>query len=171
MLDLKSKITQIKDWPKKGAIYTDISDIFLDAQSFKYVIKELAEFYKNKKIDYVAGIEARGFMVSSALAYELGVGAIMIRKKAKQPPPIIFQEYTYEYSSSIVVMRKDALKQGQRIVLVDDILATGCTMEASISLIKRLKAEVVGISFVVEKEDLKGRDKFKKYKINSVVKI
>lgn len=168
-MDLKSKIREIPDWPIKGINFKDISTIIEDKEAFKYTIDKLIEPYKNKKIDKIVGIDARGFLFCSAMAYLLNTGCVMIRKKGKLPWKTISQEYALEYGTNTIEMHEDSIKPGEKVILVDDLLATGGTMAATIDLVKKLGGEIIGISFIVELDFLKGRGKLEDYQINSLV--
>lgn len=172
MLDeLRSKITHIDDWPTKGVRYTDTSKVFSDATLFQNVIRALVEPYQQAKPDAIIGIEARGFILAGAMAHELGCGMVMVRRRGKLPPPVVSQEYSYEYSSNVIEMSERAIQPGQRIVLVDDILSTGATAAAALKLIKCLGGEVVGISCIVEKAFLSPRERLAGFPIHSLLKI
>jgi len=168
-LDFKAKIIQIPDWPNPGITCFDTSSVLADPLYFKQAIEELARPYLEQKIDLMVGIEARGFLVASVLAYRLGSGVVMIRKKGKLPRETIAQEYSYEYASNIIEINADAVKPGQRVVLIDDILATGGTMSAAVKLVNRLGGEIVGISFVVKMDFMAGEERLKGQKIYSLV--
>jgi adenine phosphoribosyltransferase len=168
-LDLKSKLRAIPNWPKSGVTFIDITTLLIDAEAFKSVIDQLTQYFAKKKIDAVVGVEARGFMIGAPIAYKLGTGFIPARKKGKLPYKKLSVEYTLEYGSESVEMHKDALKKGQRIAVIDDLLATGGTAEATVRLVEKMGGNVVGVAFVVELDFLKGRDKLKKYDLVSLV--
>lgn len=168
-LDIKAKIIHIEDWPTKGISYTDTSRLLADPEDFNDIITKLAEPYQSQKIDKVVGIEARGFLLAGALALKLGAGAIMIRKKGKLPAPRLTQEYSYEYSSSAVEISRAALQAGERVVLVDDVLATGASAAAAVKLLKELKADIIGISCIVVKSFLAPQTRLKGQNINFLV--
>ena len=168
-MDLKSKIREVPDWPKKGISFKDVTTLFEDAEAFKYTIDKLCEPYENEKIDIIAGIDARGFLLAAAMAYKLGTGIAIIRKKGKLPYKTISREYALEYGSNTIEMHKDTIKPGMKVLIVDDLLATGGTMAAAIDLVEELKGKIMGIDFIVELDALKGREKIKKYKLRSLV--
>ena len=158
---IKSAIREIPNFPKEGILFRDITTALKDAEVLKITIDEMYETFKDKKIDYVAGIESRGFIYGMPLAYKLGCGFIPVRKPNKLPAETISQEYALEYGTDKIEIHKDALTKGDRVLIVDDLLATGGTAAAAVSLISQV-AEVVGMAFVIELEDLKGRDKLPK---------
>lgn len=160
MLDyVNSTVRAIKDFPKEGIIFRDITTATKDAKAFKYIIDYFVEQFKNEKIDYVIGIESRGFVFGSALAYMLNAGFVFIRKPNKLPAETISEEYSLEYGTDKIEIHKDALKEGDRVIIIDDLLATGGTMEAAVKLVKKIGAETVSCAFVIELDDLKGREK------------
>lgn len=169
MINLKSKIREVPDWPKKGVNFKDITPLLQDKEAFKYAIDVLCELYLKNRPDVIVGIDARGFILSAAMAYKLGTGLVIIRKKGKLPPKTIQQEYALEYASETIEMREDAIKSGQKVLVVDDVLATGGTMKATCDIVERLGGEIIGITFLIELDFLKGREKLKKYKINSLL--
>ena len=167
---IKSMIRNVPDFPKKGIMFRDITTALKDAQTLKLTVDEIYEQFKDEKIDYVAGIESRGFIYGMPLAYKLNCGFIPIRKPKKLPCEVISQEYELEYGTDKIEIHKDALKKGDRVLIVDDLLATGGTAQAAIKLVSQV-AEPVGIAFVIELEDLGGREKLPKdIKIVSLVK-
>lgn len=168
-MDLKSKIREIPDWPIKGVNFKDISTIIEDKDAFKFTIDELVKPYQGQKIDKIVGIDARGFLFCSAMAYLLNTGCVMIRKKGKLPWKTISQEYALEYGTNTIEMHEDSIKTGEKVILVDDLLATGGTMAATVDLVKKLGGEILGISFIVELDFLKGREKLKNYPIYTLV--
>ena len=169
MYDLKSKIREIPDWPKPGVGFKDITPLLGDAEGFREVIDKLAEPYSGQKIDKVVGIDARGFIFAAALAYKLGAGLAIVRKKGKLPWKTIGAEYALEYASNAIEMHEDAVLPGERVLITDDVLATGGTMEATVGLVKKLGGEIVGISFVIELSFLGGRTKLGDSKVYSLL--
>jgi len=167
---VKSKIRSVEDWPKQGVVFRDITPVLEDAEYFKFVIDELAKLTEGKQIDKVVGIDARGFIIASALAYKLGVGLAIVRKKGKLPPKTIGESYNLEYATNCLEMRADTIKPNEKVIIVDDVLATGGTMSATVNLIKKLKGEIAGILFLIELIDLKGREKLKKEEVGSLIK-
>ena len=169
-VDLKTHITQTNDWPRPGIVTYDIGPLLRDRDLFQEILERLAEPYKGQKIDAIVGLEARGFVLASALANKLNTGIILIRKKGKLPPPTIAQEYSYEYASSVIEIQSNSLASGQNIVLVDDILATGGTMAAAVKLVNRLGANILGISFVISMDFMAGSDRLRGQNIHSLIR-
>lgn len=157
MTDLKSLIRTIPDYPKPGIMFRDITTLLGDAQGFKAVIAQMAEPYRTQPIDAVVGIEARGFILGGAVADRLGCGFIPIRKKGKLPHKTIGQEYTLEYGVDVIEMHEDAVSNGERVLIVDDLIATGGTAEAACKLLHRSGADIAGATFVVDLPELGGR--------------
>ena len=161
---------QKPNFPKEGIMFRDITTALKDAETLKITIDEIYEAFKNEKIDYVAGIESRGFIYGMPLAYKLGCGFVPVRKPNKLPAEVISQEYELEYGTDKIEIHKDAFKKGDKILIVDDLLATGGTAAAAVKLVTSV-ADVVGMAFVIELEDLKGREKLPQdIKIVSLVK-
>ncbi|MGB8814067.1 MAG: adenine phosphoribosyltransferase [Paracoccaceae bacterium] len=156
---VKDYIRTIVDFPHEGILFRDVTTLFADARGFRMAIDQLLTPYAGMRIDKVTGLEARGFILGGAVAHQLSTGFIPIRKKGKLPGSTIAQSYTLEYGEAVVEIHDDALKPGEKVLLVDDLLATGGTAEAGIRLIERLGAEVVGCAFVVDLPDLGGRKK------------
>ncbi len=167
---IKSMIRDIEDFPKKGIVFRDITTAIKDSETLKIMIDELFEIFKDKKIDYIAGIESRGFIFGMPLAYKLNCGFIPIRKPNKLPAEVISQSYDLEYGSDKIEIHKDALKKGDRVLIVDDLLATGGTAAAAVKLVESV-ADVAGCAFVIELGDLAGREKLKgEFEVVSLVK-
>lgn len=156
---VESKIRDIQDFPKEGIIFRDITTAIKDAEALKLIIDFLTEKFKDKKIDYVVGIESRGFIFGSALAYNLGAGLVLIRKPGKLPAKTISQTYDLEYGTDKIEMHCDAIEKGKNVLVIDDLLATGGTVNASIKLLNQTGANIIGAAFVIELTDLKGREK------------
>lgn len=169
--ELKSKIRNIPDWPKKGIIFRDITPLLNDREAFKKAVDWLAEPYINKGIATVVGIDARGFTLAAAIAYKIGAGLVLIRKKGKLPHKTISREYSLEYATNTLEIHVDSIRQDDRVLLVDDLLATGGSMEATIHLVEKLSGHIIGISFLIELTDLKGRNKLGRYPVNSLIKF
>lgn len=169
--DIKSKIRTIPDWPKKGVMFRDITTLLKDEKAFRDTCQRLYEHYEDKEIDIVAGIESRGFIFGTALAMLLKKGFVPIRKKGKLPAETLVQEYELEYGVDQVEIHRDAVKKGDKVLLVDDLIATGGSMKAACQLIERCGGTVVGCAFVVELSDLHGRDKLKGYEIFRLVEF
>lgn len=169
--ELKNAIRDIPDFPKKGIIFKDITTLIKDKFLFRNVIDEFYNRYKDKHIDYVACIEARGFIFGGALAYKLGAGVIPIRKKGKLPHKTRSATYELEYGTDSLHIHEDALVPGHRVLIVDDLLATGGTTKATAQLIRELGGELIEIAFLIELEFLHGRDKLKDYNVFSLIKF
>lgn len=157
--DLKSLIRTIPDYPKPGIMFRDVTTLFADPQGFKAAIAQIAEPYRKEPVDAVAGIEARGFILGGAVADRLGCGFIPIRKKGKLPWKTVGQDYELEYGTDTIEIHEDAIKEGERILVVDDLIATGGTAEAAAKLITRTGGEVLGAVFVIDLPELGGRKK------------
>jgi len=157
--DLKRLIRSIPDYPKPGIMFRDVTTLFRDADGFEMAIIALAKPFEERSVDAVAGIEARGFILGGAVADRLGCGFIPIRKKGKLPWKTIGQEYTLEYGVDAIEIHEDAIRQGERILIVDDLIATGGTAEAAAKLVRRSGGEVVGAAFVIDLPDLGGLGK------------
>jgi len=168
---IKSKIRTIPHWPKEGIMFRDITTLIKDPEGLRETIDLLYERYKDKKIDKVVGIESRGFIFGAPLAYALGCGFIPVRKPGKLPAECVSEEYTLEYGTDKIEIHKDAISKGDRILIVDDLLATGGTMSATRNLVKKLGGKVVECAFIVDLIDLKGREKLDGENIYSVVEF
>ncbi len=155
-MSFKSLIRTIPHYPKQGIMFRDITTLLQDAQGFAMVIDGLVEQYKNQPIDKIAGIEARGFIIGAALAYKLGVGFVPVRKVGKLPAETISQEYELEYGLDHLEIHTDAIKAGEQVLLIDDLIATGGTAEAAVALIQKLGGELIGCGFVIDLPDLGG---------------
>lgn len=158
-MDLKSKIREVPDWPKKGVNFKDITTLLEDKEAFQSLVNEMTAFFKDVKIDKIVGIDARGFLIAAPVAYNLRVGLSIVRKKGKLPHNTIAQEYTLEYASNVIEMHEDTIKKGEKVVLLDDLLATGGTALATCDLIEKLGGEIVGTGFVVDLPFLGGSKK------------
>lgn len=156
---IKSKIRDVPDFPKEGILFKDITTVLSDPTAFKKAIDLLADRYKDQDIDYIAGIEARGFIFGSALAYKLGKGFIPIRKPGKLPAKTEQVTYELEYGTDSLEIHSDAVEKGNKVLIVDDLLATGGTADAAVKLVQKIGGNVAGVAFVVELEFLKGREK------------
>jgi adenine phosphoribosyltransferase len=168
-MDIKKYIRDIPDFPKKGILFHDISTLFQNREAVKYVLKELSGRYKDQKIDCVVGIEARGFILGAMLSEILDCAFVMIRKPGKLPAETISEEYELEYGSDTVEIHKDALKRGDKVLLVDDLVATGGTILAGIRLIEKLGAEIKGVLSIIDMPDLGGRMKLLPYNYQYIV--
>ncbi len=160
-MDLKTVIRSIPDFPKPGILYRDITTLLTDARGFRRAVDELVQPLAGAKIDKVAGIEARGFILGGAIAHQLSVGFVPIRKKGKLPHKTISQSYELEYGTDDIEIHVDAIETGERVLLVDDLIATGGTAMAAIQLLERAGAEIVLCTFVVDLPDLGGADKLR----------
>lgn len=160
--DVKDKIRSIPDFPKQGILFRDITTALLDADTLIKMIDFICDNFKNDKIDYVVGLESRGFIFGMPVAYKLGVGFIPVRKPNKLPAATIKESYELEYGTDSLEIHADALKIGDRVLVVDDLLATGGTAAAACNLIHKTGAQIVGCSFVIELDDLNGRGKLPK---------
>jgi adenine phosphoribosyltransferase len=154
---VKDYIRTIVDFPHEGIMFRDVTTLFADARGFRMCIDQLLHPYAGRRIDKVVGLEARGFILGGAIAHQLTVGFVPVRKKGKLPGTTISQDYKLEYGEAIVEIHDDALQPGEKVLLVDDLLATGGTAEAGIRLIERLGAEIVGCAFIVDLPELGGR--------------
>jgi adenine phosphoribosyltransferase len=157
-MDLKDYVASIPGFPKEGIIFRDVTPMLQDADAFKESIKQMADYAKDKNIDVVVGPEARGFLFGCPVAIEIGAGFVPVRKPGKLPRETVSKSYDLEYGSNTIEMHKDAIKKGQRVLIVDDLLATGGTVEAAIDLIEEMGGVVAGIAFVIELKDLKAAD-------------
>ncbi|MDP3883038.1 MAG: adenine phosphoribosyltransferase [Candidatus Staskawiczbacteria bacterium] len=167
---IKAKIREIPDWPKPGVNFKDITPLLEDKKLFSLTIDRLCAPYENEKIDKIIGIDARGFLLASAMAYKLKTGVAIIRKKGKLPSKTVSKQYALEYGSNTIEMHQDSILPGEKILLVDDVLATGGTMAAAVNLVKKLKGEIIGIEFLIELSFLNGKNALKGQKINSLIK-
>lgn len=156
---IKNSIRNVPDFPKQGIQFKDITTALKDAEILKEILDTCAQHYRDKKIDYVVGIESRGFIFGTALAYLLNCGFIPVRKPGKLPAKVISQEYELEYGTDRIEMHADALTRGDNVLIVDDLLATGGTAKAAADLVQKTGAKVVEFAFVIELNDLHGRDK------------
>lgn len=168
--DLKTYIRDIPDFPKKGIIFKDITTLLNNPLAFKKAIDLLVERYNKEKIDYVVAVESRGFIFGSVLAYQLGAGFVPVRKKGKLPSKTKSVTYSLEYGTDTLEMHEDAILPNSRVLIADDLLATGGTVNAAVQLIENFKAKVVGVAFLVELTFLNGKEKLKNVPIYSVIK-
>lgn len=169
-MDLKSKVRRISQF--KGVVFWDITPLLKDKDSLRESVKQLADHFRKEPIDLVVSNEARGFIIGAAVAYELGVGFVPIRKKGKLPAKCVELVYKKEYESDIIEIHEDAIEKGQKILLIDDLLATGGTMKANLDLVERLGGKVVGLGFLVELCYLEGRKLLdSKYNVYSLIQL
>ncbi len=183
-MDLKNFIKDVPDYPKPGIIFKDITPLLGNGEAFQFVINSFAERFSafsvipaeagiqvnNKKIDVVVGIDARGFLLAAPVAYKLGAGLAIVRKPGKLPRKTIREDYTLEYASNSLEMHTDAIAPGQNVLIVDDVLATGGTMEATCKLVRKLGGNIAGILFLIELEFLGGRKKLEGYDVRAEIK-
>ena len=167
--DLRSKIREIPDFPKPGILFYDITTLLKDAAAYKESIDLMLAPYAGEQIDLVVGMESRGFIFSAPMAYQIDAGLVPVRKLGKLPAETISVEYALEYGSNTLEIHRDAVQPGQKVLIVDDLLATGGRVKGTIELIERLKGEVVGLAFLVELEFLKGRDRLEGRRVTSVI--
>lgn len=158
-IDLKTKIRNVPDFPKPGIMFRDITTLIKDKDAYQQVIDDFYEVFKDDKIDYVAAIESRGYLVGAPLAYKLGAGLIIIRKPGKLPADVEKVEYALEYGTDALEIHKDAIEKGKRVLIIDDLLATGGTIGAACQLVEKVGGEIVSIAFMIELEALNGRAK------------
>ncbi len=168
---IKSKIRTVPHWPKQGIMFKDITTLLKDADGFKETIDLLFNRYKDKKIDKVIGIESRGFIFGAPLAYLLGCGFIPVRKPGKLPAECESEEYALEYGKDKIEIHKDAIQEGDKILIVDDLIATAGTASAARNLVKKLGGKIVECAFIIELTDLRGRDKLKGENVYSIVEF
>lgn len=168
-MNLKDKLREVPNFPKEGIVFIDITTLIKDGVAFRHAIDALTERYRNKRIDMVVAVEARGFLFGAPLAYNLGTGIVPVRKEGKLPSEILRAEYALEYGNNVVEMHSDGISPGQRVLVVDDLLATGGTAVATVQLVERLGGEVVSLAFLVELSFLSGRDKLEGYEVYSLV--
>lgn len=171
MEELKKAIRDIPDFPKKGILFKDITTLLRDPLSFQRTVDLLGHRYIGKRIDLVVGIEARGFVIGAALAYKLGAGVILVRKPGKLPYKTHRESYQLEYGTDALEIHQDAIELGQRVLIADDVLATGGTVSAVIKLIERMGGDIVECAFLAELEFLKGRERLEPYPVFSLIKF
>jgi adenine phosphoribosyltransferase len=157
--ELKQRIREIPDFPKAGILFRDITPLLSDGKAFRQAIDSIGERYVDRKVDIVVGVEARGFIMGSALAYKLGAGNVLVRKQGKLPYKTHRTTYALEYGTDTLEIHQDAIKPGQRVVLADDLLATGGTISAAAELVRQLGGEIVELAFLIELTALKGRER------------
>ena len=170
MKELADYVTTIPDFPKEGIMFRDVTTLVQDPDGLKQTIDGLVEHLKGVDFDVIVGSESRGFLFGAPVAYAMGKGFILARKKGKLPREVISEEYALEYGTATIEMHTDAIKPGQKVVIIDDLIATGGTTDAVVKLVERLKGEIVSIGFVIELAGLKGMEKFEKYHPFSLIK-
>jgi adenine phosphoribosyltransferase len=169
LLDYKSLIREVPDFPKPGISFKDITTILKDGPALRQVTDELAAHFAPAKPDLIVGAESRGFLLGAPLAYKMGCGLVVVRKPGKLPAAVAKVSYQLEYGEDSLEIHLDAIKPGQKVLVVDDLLATGGTISATAELVKQLKGDIVGFAFLIELDDLKGREKLKSYDVFSLV--
>lgn len=169
--DLKVKIRDIPNFPKDGIVFKDITTLLSDPEAYRKAIDGMAQHYEGRAIDLVVGVEARGFIISAALSYKLGAGLVLIRKPGKLPYLTHRTEYTLEYGTDELEMHQDAIKPGQKVLIADDLLATGGTISAATNLVEMLQGDIVGLCFLVELTFLDGRQRIGDYDIFSLIQF
>lgn len=167
-MELKDKIRVIDGFPKEGISFKDITTLLQDKEAFKYSIDKMANYLKDKNVDVIVGPEARGFLFGAPIAYAIGAGFVPIRKQGKLPYDTLKINYNLEYGSDCLEMHKDAIKPGQRVAIIDDLLATGGTTSSVANLIEHAGGKIVTLGFIIELTDLKGREKLKNYDVVSL---
>ncbi|WP_409270775.1 adenine phosphoribosyltransferase [Neobacillus sp. SCS-31] len=170
-MDLKQFVTIVPDWPKPGINFKDITTLMDNGEAYKYATDQIVEYAREKKIDLVVGPEARGFIIGCPVAYSLEVGFAPVRKEGKLPRETIKMSYGLEYGKDVLTIHKDAIKPGQRVLITDDLLATGGTIEATIKLVEELGGVVAGIAFLIELTYLEGRKKLEGYDLLTLMKF
>jgi adenine phosphoribosyltransferase len=170
LMDLAKIIRDVPDFPEKGIIFKDITTLLKNKEALKYVIDSMVDRYRDKQIDKIVAIESRGFIFGGAVAYLLGCGFVPARKPGKLPAEKISESYTLEYGTNTLEIHTDAIEEGDRVLVIDDLLATGGTAAAVAKMVERLKGKVVAIEFLIELEFLNGREKVKNYNVNSYIR-
>ena len=167
--ELRAKIREVPDFPKPGILFYDITTLLKDAEAYRDAVNLMVKPYKEAQVDIVVGMESRGFIFSGPIAYQLHAGLVPVRKLGKLPSETVSVEYALEYGSNTLEIHKDAIQPGQRVLIVDDLLATGGTVRGTIELVERLRGTIVGLDFLVELTFLKGRERLTGYQAASVV--
>lgn len=170
-MDLKQYVTTVPDWPKPGIQFKDITTLMDNGEAYKYATDQIVAYAREKAIDLVVGPEARGFIIGCPVAYSLGVGFAPVRKEGKLPRETVKAEYGLEYGKDVLTIHKDAIKPGQRVLITDDLLATGGTIDATIRLVEQLGGVVAGIAFLIELSYLEGRSKLDNYDILTLMEF
>ena len=170
-MDLTKYVRTVPDFPKKGIMFRDITTLLQNPEAFRYACDQLADRYKDNKPDVIVGIESRGFIFGAAMAYKLGIPFALVRKPGKLPFKTIKQEYSLEYGTDAIEMHVDAVKKGDRVLIVDDLIATGGTVAATAKLVEELGGEIMECAFVIDLPDLKGKEKISQYKIFTLIEF
>ena len=168
-MDLSQYVTTVENWPKEGISFKDITTIMDNGQAYKYTTDKIVEFAKEVGAEVIVGPEARGFIIGCPVAYALEIGFAPVRKEGKLPREVVRVEYGLEYGQDVLTMHKDAIKPGQKVLIVDDLLATGGTVDATIQLINTLGGVVAGCAFIIELKDLDGRSKIGNYPVKTLI--
>lgn len=168
--ELRAKIREVPDFPKPGILFYDITTLLKDAAAYREAIDLMLEPFRSVHIDLVVGMESRGFIFSAPMAYQLGAGLVPVRKLGKLPAETLSVEYALEYGTNTLEIHRDAIRPGQKVLIVDDLLATGGTVKGTIELVERLKGDLVGLSFLVELDILHGRDRLEGRRVSSVIR-
>ena len=168
--ELRARIREIPDFPKPGILFYDITTMLKDSAAYRESIDLMLEPWRGDKVDLVVGMESRGFIFSAPMAYLLKAGLVPVRKLGKLPAETITVEYALEYGSNTLEIHRDAIEPGQKVLIIDDLLATGGTVHGTIELVERLQGEVVGVGFLVELDFLKGRDRLQGHRVESVIR-
>ena len=166
---LASKIRDIPDFPKKGILFKDITPLLKDEKTFRFCVDKLADHYSNKNIDYIVGVESRGFILGAPLAYKMGIGFIPIRKQGKLPYQVETVSYSLEYGEATLEIHSDAIEKGKNVIIVDDLLATGGTIAAATDVVRKIGGNVAGVGFLVELSFLNGREKLSSCEITTLI--
>ena len=169
MKDFKKFVRNIPNFPKKGIVFRDITTLLKHKETYRQVIDAFYDHYKGRSVDVVIGIEARGFLLAAPLAYKLGAGLVPVRKPGKLPAEALWVEYDLEYGKDALEIHRDAIAEGQRVLIVDDLLATGGTISATCEMVKKLGGHIVGIAFLIELDFLRGREKLSGYELLSLI--
>jgi adenine phosphoribosyltransferase len=162
-------IRDVQDFPQPGVLFKDITTLIKDGAAYRQIVQSLLDHYREQRIDCVVGVESRGFIFACPLAYELGAGFVPVRKPGKLPADVLRTEYALEYGTNVLEVHKDAIAPGQRVLVVDDVLATGGSAEATIKLVEQMGGAVIGVAVVIELSFLKGRERLKGYDLLSLV--
>lgn len=167
--DITSRIREIKDFPTEGILFRDITTLLKDGEAWRAVIDHLVAPYRSARADLVVAVESRGFIFGGAVAHQLGIGFVPVRKRGKLPARTIEEEYELEYGRDVLAIHDDAIRPGQRVLAVDDLLATGGTMAATVRLIERLGGQVIGAAFLIELAFLKGRERLRGHQVEALI--
>jgi len=168
-MDLRALVREVPDFPKPGVSFKDITTVLRNGAALRYVVQTMADHFRPRRPDVIVGVESRGFLLGAPLAYELGVGFVLVRKAGKLPADKISIEYELEYGTDSLEIHTDAIEPGQKVLIVDDLLATGGTMAAAAQLVERLQGEIVGFAFLIELNYLGGRSRLGDYEVLSLI--